>query len=146
MLCFLLSATKNDKTENKTGEPKKPKTTGNSLREKIKSRHYISIVLPEFYGCIYICNSAYLVRNKEKSIYYCTIVLVWFLCTWTFSQTYQTGNTRPSGSQGSQILRCLTLPQDEDGAQWSSFYILLQFMTLSYDRVQHTDTQEPYAA
>lgn len=36
-LCFVLSANKNDKTENKTGEPKKPKTTGITLRERRKT-------------------------------------------------------------------------------------------------------------
>lgn len=37
LLCFVLSANKNDKTETKTGEPKKPKTTGIKMREKIKN-------------------------------------------------------------------------------------------------------------
>lgn len=36
-LCFLSTASKNDKTENKTGEAKKPKTTGNKLRENMVS-------------------------------------------------------------------------------------------------------------
>lgn len=37
---------KNDKSENKTGEPKKPKTTGNKLREKIRqSREESSVII-----------------------------------------------------------------------------------------------------
>lgn len=38
-LSFLLSANKNDKNENKTGEPKKPKTTGEKLRKRTLSKN-----------------------------------------------------------------------------------------------------------
>lgn len=46
LIVFLLSANKSDKAENKTGEPKKPKTTGNKQQSSVTV--HFNIVLLEF--------------------------------------------------------------------------------------------------